>query len=806
MLVKELKESTKSGIVAWCPLPNNTGLFCVASTSKHLPSTLEIFDTTGEKADAIGYFELSLPATALAWGISTATRFGVIAVALLDSSIVIISPQAIISKTMENPVIVTLKAHSGKVVAMDFNPVSKTSILASGSINGEVFVFDLESFSSDTEIKPFKFDTSQVAPGFECFMCLKWNPTTEAYFATAFSGIVVLWSYAKRRKIAQFGNLSNHPASLDWSPVKGCATQIAVGVVTDTHGDAFQPRVEIWDFKNQKEKYVKHSTECFGGVRGIDWSPHHQNSMLVTGKWKHGTLLLGEDRSLCIPSNAVGCKWSTDGKMYSVCREESGVQIYSVEFIETVKKLVATINNGKILDILQRHARENSGTVACKHTSSSNADDPFEEIAEKSVIVKKLSSPVGEIDLWKMLDYIHKRHNPDGVISLADFLMEHQDDESSIRTFSEPYVISDSDYYDFLWYCAIHDKIDDAVKVSLAKDKLLEAMTFVAFSYEGHEIPSKLLGVCNYLTESLPKNPKLALIFKILRFDFDELMNSATSTNWKVILYWMVKRMGNRVCPLPTYSKFGVILESKGISNGAQTCYLLRGDSARLASLWITTDKVSPNSVRFITLLEKFAVARKVIGPENGCSPISDAVATVLREFFWNCNILGDEALIESTINELFRGTPNKVETRSSSTTISASIPNSTLAIIPEKQSSDPEKKLPAILLHPTRAAAVDLISTIYKRALESKFRSDKVVNMDMQIKELLRMLGRDEVPIQICEMLCIGGKLTLAGDYEKAYSTSVLMGRNHFNDTRKYLQGLRALLAAYKEITLNGH
>ena len=83
--------------------------------------------------------------------------------------------------------------HTGPIKALDFNPFQR-NLLASGSINSEIFIWDLNS-----PAEPMK--PGSLSQPLDVVSCLAWNQQVPYILASTFSTRCVVWDLRKNEPI-----------------------------------------------------------------------------------------------------------------------------------------------------------------------------------------------------------------------------------------------------------------------------------------------------------------------------------------------------------------------------------------------------------------------------------------------------------------------------------------------------------------------------------------------------------------------------------------------------------------------------
>ncbi|KAJ2830277.1 protein transport protein S31 [Coemansia furcata] len=247
-------------------------------------STLEIFQLTGDKdnestsgLEAIGKVEANARFQRLAWSTSSSSdSLGVLAGGLENGDITAWNANSILSGD-EPLVLHTSAAHTGAVGGLAFNP-SAPNLLASGSSNGEVFVWDIVS------------DFKSYSPGprsqrLDTVTDLSWNNQVHHILATASSsGALVVWDLRARRDVITLGNVGaigqqTRPgiSATEWNPLS--ATQLVTASADDTN-----PVISLWDLRNAQAPSQTLGGGHQRGILSLSWCRKDAGLLLSSGK------------------------------------------------------------------------------------------------------------------------------------------------------------------------------------------------------------------------------------------------------------------------------------------------------------------------------------------------------------------------------------------------------------------------------------------------------------------------------------------------------------------------------------------
>ncbi|KAJ1728453.1 protein transport protein S31, partial [Coemansia sp. Benny D160-2] len=247
-------------------------------------SELEIFRVGAEDGAeesalaAVGKVEAAARFQRLAWSTCKRDKVqGVLAGGLENGDVAFWNPAAIISGDKDAALLHSSSAHTGAVGGLEFNPF-QTSLMASGSANGEVFIWDVAS------------DYKSYSPGprsqrLDNITDLSWNNQVQHILATASnSGAVVVWDLRTRREAISFANPSVIGGSggragisaTDWNPAS--PTQLVTASSDDNN-----PVIMLWDLRN-----VNAPSQSFAGhhrgILSLSWCRKDPGLLLSSGK------------------------------------------------------------------------------------------------------------------------------------------------------------------------------------------------------------------------------------------------------------------------------------------------------------------------------------------------------------------------------------------------------------------------------------------------------------------------------------------------------------------------------------------
>ncbi|KAJ3861319.1 transport protein [Lentinula novae-zelandiae] len=311
----KLKEIHRTSTFAWSPdasLPLlATGTVAGAlDESFSNESQLEIwapdfldkheFDLGGEGQNGPkGFVKDTARFNRITWGFVDSTRpRGVIAAGMENGELALWDPSKILAGAgSSESLILRNNHHTGPVRALDFNPI-QTSLLSSGGIGGEVYIWDLKDPS-----KPYTPTPGSRSTKLDEITSVAWNQQVQYVLAGASStGYTVVWDLRGKREVVALaygggaGTLagqSNHGNGLAVGGRRGMSAiawhpDNATRLVTASEDDS-SPIIMVWDLRNARapEKIL---TGHEKGVLSLSWCKQDADLLLSCGK---------DNRALC---------------------------------------------------------------------------------------------------------------------------------------------------------------------------------------------------------------------------------------------------------------------------------------------------------------------------------------------------------------------------------------------------------------------------------------------------------------------------------------------------------------------------
>ncbi|XP_051542451.1 protein transport protein Sec31A-like isoform X11 [Myxocyprinus asiaticus] len=332
----KLKEINRTAIQAWSPVQQHPVYLAAGTSAQQLDATfstnasLEIFELDlAEPTLAMkscGSFSSPHRYHKLVWGAhgieSEGLPSGVLIAGGENGNIILYDASKIIAGDSE-VIISQSEKHTGPVRALDVNSF-QTNLVASGGNESEIYIWDLNSFSSPMTPGP------KTQP-LEDISCVAWNRQVQHILASASpSGKASVWDLRKNDLIIKVSDHSNrmHCSGLAWNP------EVATQLVLASEDDRM-PVIQMWDlrFATSPLKVLENHTR---GVLAIAWSVADPELLLSCGK---------DNRILCwnpntaevlyeLPTSAQWCfdiQWCPrNPAVLSAAAFDGHISIYSI--------------------------------------------------------------------------------------------------------------------------------------------------------------------------------------------------------------------------------------------------------------------------------------------------------------------------------------------------------------------------------------------------------------------------------------------------------------------------------------------
>ncbi|KAF8438677.1 WD40-repeat-containing domain protein [Boletus edulis BED1] len=301
----KLKEIHRTASIAWSP--TSTPFIATGTVAGALDesfsneSQLEIWQPDfmnkdevdlGADVDSkpIGFVTDTSRFNRVAWGQVHKDRLhGVIAAGMENGELALWDPAKIIAHAdLSESLILRNTIHTGPVRGLDFNPI-QTSLLSSGAVSGEVYIWDLNDPS-----KPYSPTPGNRSSKLDEITSVAWNRQVQYVLAGASSsGFSVVWDLRGKREVVALaygggaGTLGGTVGSgmamggrrgmsaIAWHPDN--ATRLVTASEDDT-----SPVIMVWDLRNARAPEK--------GVLSLSWCNQDADLLLSCGK---------DNRALC---------------------------------------------------------------------------------------------------------------------------------------------------------------------------------------------------------------------------------------------------------------------------------------------------------------------------------------------------------------------------------------------------------------------------------------------------------------------------------------------------------------------------
>uniref|UniRef100_L7M955 Protein transport protein Sec31A n=1 Tax=Rhipicephalus pulchellus TaxID=72859 RepID=L7M955_RHIPC len=309
----KVKEIDRTANVAWSPAVHHPIYIAAGTAAQQLDSTfstsaaLEIYALNltepGLDMGLVGTLDSDHRFHKIAWGchgISDGELASGVLVGGADAGNLLVYDPAKLIKG-EDALICQKNKHTGPVYALDFNTF-QANLLASGSTDSEIFIWDLNS------------PNAPMTPGaksqpHEDISCLAWNRQVQHILASTFPARCIVWDLRKNEPIIKVSDTTArvHCKAVAWHPE--VATQLCLAS-EDDHA----PVVQLWDlrFATSPLKTLEHHQK---GVLAIAWCPQDPDLLLSCGKdnrilcWNPNSNVQGGEVVCEIPT---GNQWHFD--------------------------------------------------------------------------------------------------------------------------------------------------------------------------------------------------------------------------------------------------------------------------------------------------------------------------------------------------------------------------------------------------------------------------------------------------------------------------------------------------------------
>ena len=216
----------RSATVAWCPLTSQAGLIAAGTVANAISDSfdasaaLEIFSldmgSSSEKMSMLGAVQTNDRFHSLAWSLGGADTgalpSGMLAGGLVDGSIKVFNPAAMMNTGLGNPLLADLKKLKGGVRALEFNP-GMPHLLAAGAGDAEVTITDLSKPKEPSFYSPGTKTSGSTSD----ISCVAWNRKVQHILAsTSHGGESVVWDLKQKRPVIRLDHSGNRMSVVEW--------------------------------------------------------------------------------------------------------------------------------------------------------------------------------------------------------------------------------------------------------------------------------------------------------------------------------------------------------------------------------------------------------------------------------------------------------------------------------------------------------------------------------------------------------------------------------------------------------------
>lgn len=274
-----LKQTNRTATLAWCPVPGQAliaaaslgGSFDVDFSSS---AKLEIFsvDCADRRPELPVWASTESPdrLNRLDWSLFPGKELGLIAGGSVDGTI-FVWDAAGLSSAVEP---LALRQHTSEIKGLQFNPL-QSGLLASSSADGQLYIWNLAGGIDSAQ----PYTPAPRNPHTDEISDLAWNRKVPHILAsTSNNGLSVIWDLKAKRPAFTFQdkNRKLRCSSIAWNP--DVATQVAVSSDDDSY-----PAIQIWDLRTAVAP-VRVLEGHHNGVLSLSWNPFDANLLLSCGK------------------------------------------------------------------------------------------------------------------------------------------------------------------------------------------------------------------------------------------------------------------------------------------------------------------------------------------------------------------------------------------------------------------------------------------------------------------------------------------------------------------------------------------
>ncbi|CAE6536089.1 unnamed protein product [Rhizoctonia solani] len=535
----KLKEIVRTATFAWSPdvepsLATGTvagALDASFSNDAHLEiwtPDLHDRDTTIGSEGGVGpkgKVTLSSRFNRLAWGYVNPDRpRGVIAAGLESGHLELWDPAQITHETdVSSARLLQNNTHTGPVRALHYNPL-QTSLLASGSVGSELYIWDLKNPSTP-------YTPGARSQRLDGVSALAWNAQVAHILASSsLSGYTVVWDLRGKREVVALqygggggpvggpgagqgvGGVRRGMSDVAWHPDN------ATRLITASEDDS-QPVIMLWDLRNARapEKILQGHDR---GVLSISWCPQDPELLLSCGK-DNRTLVWNPNSGDIVGQLPPSNNWSfltswnpRNPDIFATANYDGSIALHSIQSTAptstttTAPKTPANPNDvfdpANFADTADAHnlgsslnlerapkwlkppvgARFGFGGVLVEVTNTGEEDKKRGQVAIKRV--------VGESEVVERAKELIKAEEEEG--GMKTFVETRKGDEASKDTYSTLLALFDSDPKSALIKLVGYDASPAALDEALAAVRAKTYEPVVSFAAEATHVPHSPVG------------------------------------------------------------------------------------------------------------------------------------------------------------------------------------------------------------------------------------------------------------------------------------------------------------------------
>ena len=313
-------------------------------------------DTMNLSPSVLGSVNASARFNRLGWGFAHRDKpHGLLAAGLENGEVGVWDVGMLMDpSTASHSQILRNTVHKGSVRGLSFNQ-PQPNLIATGSVNAEIFVWDLKS-----PTKPYT--PGSRSQHLDEISSLAWNGQVPYVLATASTnGSTTVWDLRHKREIAVLRNSTagasmssaRSISSLAWHPLS--PTRIATATEDDMN-----PGIVLWDLRNSRapEAILSGHEQ---GVLGLSWCRQDENLMLSCGK---------DSRTLC---------WNPQSHEIVAEMPPHSNWAFDVQWNPRNPNMLASasFDGHVVVQSLQNIPVESEQDAAAVSTASMNPDDLF---------------------------------------------------------------------------------------------------------------------------------------------------------------------------------------------------------------------------------------------------------------------------------------------------------------------------------------------------------------------------------------------------------------------------------------------